>query len=257
MKLSPEKQLETLCDLLIEGHNQSEHYLNWASEFYQLPSLDSEFFQQVDITETWKKYNSFTRWSPEFLPIQEWDNRLMIACPFPPSDFKPQFEISPQFVLASPLDLKRAFEKLQKAPAAEVLAPKTSEAHLISETKELAMNFDFKIDESFKAIDFSVDDVQIDHGAATENSDAPPVAQAAPEGIILNFELPKEETSAPKTTTFEMPEPDKTLRVQNQSLDFKSPPPQKKPTVAPGLISGRRLRSDVHSGPEPAGLSSH
>ncbi len=234
MQLSPEKRLETLCDLISEGHIKSEQYLNWASEFYQLPSLDSEFFQQVDITETWKKYNSLAIWSPEILPIQEWDNRLMIACPFPPSEFKPQFELSPQFVLASPVDLNKAFQKLQSAPVRESIPPKVSQTHVISETKELAMNFDFKIDESFKAIDFGVDDVQIDDVSASDHSNSQPAAQeSAPEGIILNFELPKEEVSQPKMTTFEMPEPDKTLRVQSQSLDLRSPPPQKKPTIAP------------------------
>jgi hypothetical protein len=251
MQLSPEKQLETLCDLLTDGHLKTEQYLNWASHFYQLPSLDSKFFEQVDITETWKKYNSLGIWSPELLPIQEWDNRLMIACAMPPSTFNPQFEFEPQFVIASPLDLKSAWSKLQSELILEKLNEPAPLDSMISETKELAMNFDFKPDESFKVIDFSIDDMQIDH-LASESPDVPPVLDAAPEGIILNFELPKEEVSAPRMPTFEMPEPDRTLRVQNQEMILKSPPPQKKPTLAPVQASPSApiIREKVSTSPQ-------
>ncbi len=104
MQLPPDKQLETLCDLIESGQLEAASYLEWASNFYLLPSLDSEFFKQVDISETWKKYNGLAAWSPEIVQIQEWDNRRMIAGRMPLSDFRAKIDLQPQFLTGSPAD---------------------------------------------------------------------------------------------------------------------------------------------------------
>lgn len=59
-------------------------YQEWAKSYYQLPSLDTEFFDQSPNPDLWAKWGNFA-WSGTFLPIYEWEGVLYIACLEPPS----------------------------------------------------------------------------------------------------------------------------------------------------------------------------
>ncbi len=170
--LSQEKQFETLCKMIESGQIEASAYLNWASQFFLLPSLDSQFFIKVDIKEIWKKYSDLRLWSPEMLPVGEWENRLMVACASPPTEFKMTSIEPPVFVLASPLDLRKTWGQLNVkagaveapvqakpvAPPAKVAvapAPKPAAPTETSNLENTATRFELKMDESFKLIDFS------------------------------------------------------------------------------------------------------
>ena len=60
---------------------KEELYLQWAQQYFGLPLLKAPFF--VDIspnTSLWQKYHEKFTWSPELLPVAEWDGHLIIAC---------------------------------------------------------------------------------------------------------------------------------------------------------------------------------
>ena len=59
-------------------------YQEWAKSYYQLPSLDTQFFDQPPSPELWAKWGSFA-WAGTFLPIYEWEGTLYIACLEPPN----------------------------------------------------------------------------------------------------------------------------------------------------------------------------
>jgi len=89
-------------------------YLEWAKENFELPVLSSQFFKihqpKKEFFKIWQKiYN----WSPECLPIAEWDGALIIACLEIPQDYK---NLNPTiFVLASHQVLDTTWEIYQKS----------------------------------------------------------------------------------------------------------------------------------------------
>ena len=111
--LSSEHQIEALCEMMESGQIEVSAYLDWASQFYLLPSLDPQFFIKVDLKEIWLKYSALDLWSSALIPVGEWENRLMLACASPPIEFKVKTLEAPVFVLASPLNLKRTWTQLQ------------------------------------------------------------------------------------------------------------------------------------------------
>lgn len=67
-----------------------EHiYLDWAKNYYKLPSLSQSFFEQNPNPTLWDKWGRFD-WSGTFLPIYEYDGVLYIACLEPPNAFQQQ-----------------------------------------------------------------------------------------------------------------------------------------------------------------------
>ncbi|MAF91555.1 MAG: hypothetical protein CL674_09805 [Bdellovibrionaceae bacterium] len=67
-----------------------EHiYLDWAKNYYKLPSLSQSFFEKSPNPSLWEKWGRFD-WSGTFLPIYEYDGVLYIACLEPPNAFQQQ-----------------------------------------------------------------------------------------------------------------------------------------------------------------------
>ncbi|MGZ3804295.1 MAG: hypothetical protein ACXVB4_08810 [Pseudobdellovibrionaceae bacterium] len=92
-------------------------YLEWAKENYQLPLLSEKFFQTFKAqSEFYKKWQALYKWSPECLPIAEWDGSLIVACLQIPEGYR---NTTPTiFVLASHEVLDPVWETYQKSPLA-------------------------------------------------------------------------------------------------------------------------------------------
>ncbi len=70
---------ETLEELLLSGKIPEESYIQWASEYYKIPSVDNVFFAQLKNFNVLKD-NPSGEWSNSFFPIHEWQGMLYIAC---------------------------------------------------------------------------------------------------------------------------------------------------------------------------------
>jgi hypothetical protein len=67
----------------------SREYLDWAREAHQIPVLSEKFFaQRPPSAELYQKYQAQYAWSPECLPVAEWEGQLIVACLERPEDFK-------------------------------------------------------------------------------------------------------------------------------------------------------------------------
>jgi len=70
--LSLEKLLET-------GQIPEDRFVNWASETYKVPALDSGFFEQASNFKLILE-NPYSEWKDSFFPVHEWQGVLYIAC---------------------------------------------------------------------------------------------------------------------------------------------------------------------------------
>lgn len=94
----------------------SDAYLLWATKYYMLPQLHSEFFAQTtSLADIFEKWGTHYPWSEECLPIAEWDGSLIVACLQPPQDF-PRAP-SCAFILADPESLSKAWLQLHPKAA--------------------------------------------------------------------------------------------------------------------------------------------
>jgi len=92
-------------------------YLAWARESYQLPVLEDDFIQlHPPKKEFFTKWHKAHAWSPEFLPLAEWDGCLIVACLEAPA-LDARSPIPSVFVLASPTLLQSVWNEYQDAPA--------------------------------------------------------------------------------------------------------------------------------------------
>jgi hypothetical protein len=75
-------------------------YLQWATEYYLLPSLSAEYFQTEFDKVFFNKVRLLSQWHQYLFPVGHWDGILFIACAWPPENvdvFCPY-----RLVLASP-----------------------------------------------------------------------------------------------------------------------------------------------------------
>ena len=227
---SPERRFQILCKLIESGQIDITAYLNWASQFFLLPLLDSKFFANVDIKPIWTKFSALYSWTPELIPVGNWENRLMIACVAPPSDFEMNLATPPIFVLASPLDLKRAWIQLNtnsseelevtlkvKAttePEPQVQAPKKEpvsapppplkmtqepnsnlaqfELPVLAENEPTITRFKIKMSEEFKPIELSAQHPEEVTAAAPANEETNTKPEpATPSGFSIDVDITK------------------------------------------------------------------
>ena len=85
-------------------------YMNWARNYYGLPILKSNFFQNGFNEPFFRSLESMAFWSKELLPVCEWDGVLFLACAEPLSDTPWSFPV--QFLLASPKDLEAKWNQV-------------------------------------------------------------------------------------------------------------------------------------------------
>lgn len=57
-----------------------QEYLKWASEYYQLPLLDPNFFKLSWDQGLREKHQTSTTWSSTCYPVYEWEDVLYLAC---------------------------------------------------------------------------------------------------------------------------------------------------------------------------------
>ncbi len=99
---------------LDRGLVRSQDYFEWAKNFYQLPFLDSEYFQKPANRDLWLKIQTVANWNPELLPLEEWDGVVFVGCVEPPENIQWSFPVA--YVLVSARDLKIHWERLQSEP---------------------------------------------------------------------------------------------------------------------------------------------
>ncbi|MGE3975184.1 MAG: hypothetical protein AB7F59_11730 [Bdellovibrionales bacterium] len=80
------------------SHLNENTYLQWAHKFYQLPLIKSDFFEQAAPLELWKKCLNGP-WSPNALPVAEWDGVVYVGC-LEPVTFSQDPQMKIQFLLA-------------------------------------------------------------------------------------------------------------------------------------------------------------
>jgi hypothetical protein len=84
---------------LAGGKINEPAYLQWAMKSYEMALVKDEYFQIPTDLMFWDRVKGFHTWSPELLPLAEWEGVMMIACSEPP--MAPEITFPHQFVLAS------------------------------------------------------------------------------------------------------------------------------------------------------------
>jgi hypothetical protein len=118
---------------LAHGKIAESDYLQWASETSGLPLLNDEFFAIHPDQVFWDAIKSRSNWSPEVLPLAEWDGILLIACVEAPDQF--QYREPHAVVLASPRLLALHWRRLNPKSSVTRPSESTSKATSYSESK--------------------------------------------------------------------------------------------------------------------------
>ncbi len=92
------------------GRLDENAYIEWAREFYHLPSLNSEFFARPPRHDLWQSIQSVANWSASLIPIAEWDGVIYIVCVEPSPETRWSFPV--QYLLARAHDLKNFWQAL-------------------------------------------------------------------------------------------------------------------------------------------------
>ena len=100
-------------------------YFDWAVEHYELPILDSNFFEYVVMGKPqWKRVKDLKEWSREVLPVWEWENMAYVGCMEPPKD-RENWGFPHRLVLVTDLALKMHWKSVRDFSD---LLPKTAPA---------------------------------------------------------------------------------------------------------------------------------
>lgn len=94
-------------------HIESEAYVNWAHEHFQVPKIDDSFFNFSMDSTLVEKHQSIHPWNSNCYPIYEWENLIYVAC-LEPLNLENSTNIC--FVIASPEAMERAWDKNHKEP---------------------------------------------------------------------------------------------------------------------------------------------
>jgi hypothetical protein len=101
-----------LYRVLKRGMLKSEDYLHWAQDQYKMATLKDEFLNSPpqDFDNLWIKWEKALDWSPELMPIAEWDDVLFVAA-LEPMEHRPE-NIRIQPVLAHWHQIETLFKKV-------------------------------------------------------------------------------------------------------------------------------------------------
>lgn len=113
-----------------------DDYLQWARNYYGIPSLTSNFFTTSYNEAFFKSVESMSFWSKDLLPIGEWDGVLFLACVEPQESTPWSFPV--QFLLASPTDIEATWLRLTQPSAVEAPALPEMPAGLNFDAQPLA-----------------------------------------------------------------------------------------------------------------------
>ena len=102
-----------------------DHYLNWARDFYEIPSAANEYFLHTPSVELWNTIQSVANWSAQMVPVDQWDGVVFVACTEPPKEVNWSFPV--RYILASPHALSdywnRLHEEIEKTKRSLYLSP--------------------------------------------------------------------------------------------------------------------------------------
>lgn len=123
-----------------EKINPQEYY-EWAKDYYQLAMLNESFFNHAPNIELWNQIQSVSNWSPNMVPVRQWDGVVFIACVEPQTEIPWSFPV--QFLLAPRRELlnywmnlhNQAQSAVQQSPKAEDPQQKP-EPELAAKTQE-------------------------------------------------------------------------------------------------------------------------
>lgn len=122
-----------------------DDYLQWAQETFQLPLLKLAYFSENPTNQkVWQQWKGSYAWTPECLPLRQWEDVLYVAC-LEPQHFPES--IKAICVLTPPAGLQQLWSGYQSADLFELKDNETSndEAFSPAETSEeenLDLNFD-------------------------------------------------------------------------------------------------------------------
>ena len=98
--------------LLKDQEVKDELYLPWAVEKYQIPLLKNEFFATFKPTpQIWEQFKDHFEWDEGFLPLFQWDEKLVIGCVDLPEKYieRPEHTL----ILCSVLELEKIWNYYQ------------------------------------------------------------------------------------------------------------------------------------------------
>ncbi len=99
------KKMSFLSYCLKAGFLIEEKYFSWAKAHYEIPKVNSRFFEENTPKMTlWKKWKDFYPWSSEIIPLGEWDGHLFVGALEPKPEIQKKAKV--QFLLCSPTDLE-------------------------------------------------------------------------------------------------------------------------------------------------------
>lgn len=159
----PKDSEHSLLEILRSGFINEEAYIQWASETYQLPIVDHDFFKTITNYKLLLE-NPSPLWNETFFPAHSWENTLYIVC-LEPQEI--QLDQPHCFVLASLFRMETLWNKMEKpAPPAEL--QKHTDGLDYEPTIEIHSS---AISETLASPDFSFDTMVI-------NNEAPIIPEA-------------------------------------------------------------------------------
>ncbi len=113
----PKDSEHSLLEILRSGFINDEAYIQWASDTYQLPVVDHDFFKTTTNYKLLLEVPS-PLWNETFFPAHSWENTLYIVC-LEPQDI--HLDQPHCFVLASLFRMETLWNKMEKpAPSGEI-----------------------------------------------------------------------------------------------------------------------------------------
>ncbi|MCY4513098.1 MAG: hypothetical protein OXB86_05365 [Bdellovibrionales bacterium] len=114
-----------------------DKYFDWAIEHYQLPLLDSHFFEYVVMgKDQWKKVKDLKEWGREVLPVWEWENIAYVGCMEPPKN-QDAWDFPHRLVLVTDIALKMHWKSIKDfSDLLPKAAPAATQAQSLLPTEE-------------------------------------------------------------------------------------------------------------------------
>lgn len=229
---------------LLNDKIPTSSYLTWAREHYGLAVLKDGYFEQPVDKTLWQQIQTVANWSPQLLPLCEWDGIVFVGCVEPPQEVNWSFPV--RYVLASAENLQSHWEALHQAetqtPPVETIAPPPPPPTEISlepeahnpepQTSETHSPEESDVPEGLQLGDFQASSAAAPEGIQLSGFDLPPIPEdlsvsepppetpetldLQPEGLSLNLETPAPSTPAPVPVP--APETSESLSPEEDSL---------------------------------------
>lgn len=150
----PKDSEHSLIEILRSGFINEDEYLQWASETYQIPVVNHDFFKTLNNYKLVLE-NPSPHWNETFFPAAEWDGTLFIVCIEPK-----QIELSKPYscILASLFRMETLWNKMEKT-ISEKPAPDVSFGEQTIAIPEKDDSMSLVIEEKLTSPDFSFDSI--------------------------------------------------------------------------------------------------